>query len=156
MVRNVVIAMLAILSPSVALAASTDVVFKGGMDITSTTGCTTGWDPNKHFFVATYWVPVAGSLNGPDSVISMREGLSSDGFQLRNGVFTSTFQSVQAMHVYTRIGTYNAFIKVTARSPATILTTTQNVTVVGAIQGFDFRPTCVLNFTMNVLRDLRP
>ena len=99
-------------------AASTDVVFKGGMDVTSTSGCT-GWNPDKHFFVGTYWVPVAGSTNGPDSVINMHDN-SSEGFQLDNGVFTSTYKAVHAVHSYTRIGTYNAFIKVTSQVPATI------------------------------------
>ena len=153
MVRNVVIAMLAILSPSVAFA--TDVVFRGGMNITSTTGCTLDWDPNKEFFMATYLVPVAGTATGNNSVITMHRQYASIGFALQNDVFTSTFKSVQATQIFARFQNFNAFIKVTARSPATILATTQNVSVIGAIQGFDARPACVANFTMNVLRDLQ-
>jgi hypothetical protein len=139
-----------------AQAAPTDVVFKGGAVITSTTGCT-GWNPATNFFVGTYWVPVAGSTNGPDSVINfLQPGGGGEGFQLDNGVFNATFKAVHANHIYTRIGTYDAFVRVTGQSPAVILTTTTRVTVVGSVKGWDNTPTCIANFTMNLVRDLQP
>ena len=53
---------LAIIAPAAiapAVAAPTDVIFKGGGTITSTSGCT-NWNPDKSFFMFTYWVPVTG------------------------------------------------------------------------------------------------
>jgi hypothetical protein len=155
MIRKLLAATLLLSSAAMTHAAPTDVVFKGGMTVPSTSGCT-NWNPDKQFFVGTYWVPVAGSTNGPDSVINMHSGNSSEGFQLDNGVFTSAFKAVHAVHSYTRIGTYNAFIKVTNQLPTTILTTTQKVTVDGSIKGFDGTPTCIVKFTMSLVRDLQP
>ena len=54
-------------------AAPTDVVFRGGLFVTSTSGCT-GYNPDKNYFTGTYWVPVAGSTNGPDSVLNFLQG----------------------------------------------------------------------------------
>ncbi len=55
----------ATLTTPVAEAASTDVVFKGGATVTSTSGCT-GWNPDKQFFIGTYWRGVLGcELSNP-------------------------------------------------------------------------------------------
>jgi hypothetical protein len=133
----------------------TDVVFQGGIVVTSTSGCT-NWDPVKQLGWGTYWVPVAGSTNGPDSVITFRFGTSAEGFQLNNGVLTPAFKPMDAFHIYTRVGNYPAFGRVTSQIPATITTATQRVTVLGAIKGWDHTPTCVVNFSLNAVRDLNP
>jgi hypothetical protein len=137
-------------------AASTDVVFRGGGTFTSTSGCE-GWNPAKDFFVGTYWVPVAGSTNGPDSVITFHFGNgTAEGFQRDGDVFTPAFKSVWAVHAYTRIGTYDAFVRVTSRTPATITKNTKGVDLVGAVRGWDRDTNCVANFTMKLVRDLQP
>ncbi len=156
MIRKLLFAAVLLATTQTANAASTDVVFRGGLNVTSTTTCP-DWNPNKEFFLATYWVPVAGSTNGPDSVLTFHSGNgSAEGFELSSGTFTSTYQSVDTMHVYTRIGSYPAFVKVTSQNPATILTTTQKVTVTGAVKGFGFQSTCIVNFTMSLVRNLDP
>jgi hypothetical protein len=90
-----------------ALAASTDVVFKDGPAIPATSGCT-DWNPLKDFYLGTLWVPVTGSTNGPDCVITFRQVNGTAEGYLDAGVFTSTFKAVHAHHVYTRVGTYDA------------------------------------------------
>ena len=139
-----------------ASAAPTDVVFRGGGHFISTSGCD-GWNPDKEFFVGTYWVPVPGSTNGPHSTITFHFGNgTAEGFFLANGVFNSTFKSVQATHVYTLTGTYSAFVKITSRTPATLSTSTNVVTIVGAVRGCDRDPNCITNFRMALVRDLDP
>jgi hypothetical protein len=139
-----------------AQSAPTDVVFWGGLNVDSTSGCT-GWNPVKQTFWGTYWVPVAGSTNGPDSVLSLlNRGGGGEGFQLNNGVFTTTYKTVNAVHVFTRIGTYSAQVKIKSQVPATILTTTPRITISGSIKGFDSTPTCVVNFSANMVRNLEP
>lgn len=143
-------------SPAAALAASTDVVFWGGLNVDSTSGCT-NWNPDKQDFWGTYWVPVAGSTNGPDSVLNLlnRSG-GGEGFQLNNGVFTTTFKNVDAVHVFTRIGNYAAQIKIKSQVPAIIATTTPKVAISGSIKGFDNTATCVVNFSASLIRQLNP
>lgn len=139
-----------------ARAASTDVVFMGGFTVTSTSGCT-GWNPDKRYFTGTYWVPVAGSTNGPDSVLTMlSQGGGGEGFEIRNGVFTTAYKTVTAYHIFTRVGTYLAQVKIASRNPATIATTTPAVGIKGSIKGFDNVATCVVNFSANMLRQLDP
>jgi len=152
--KSLVLIALLVLAGS-AQAASTDVVFKGGGNFTSTTGCT-GWNPDKEFFLGTYWVPVAGSTNGPDSVITFHFGNGTgEGFQRDGDVFLkAAFRRVRAVHVYTRIGTYFAYVKA-SQSPETILDTTETLTVTGAIKGWDQVPDCIVNFTMSLVKDLQ-
>ena len=141
---------------AIAQAAPTDVVFLGGLVVTSTSGCT-GFNPDKNYFTGTDWVPVAGSTNGPDSVLNfLFGGGGGEGFQLNNGVFTSTYKPVNATHIFTRNGTYFAQLKVTQGTPATISTTTKTVTVVGAVKGWDQQAACVVNFSMSLVKNLRP
>ena len=142
--------------PAAALAASTDVVFWGGLNVDSTTGCT-GWNPDKSNFWGTYWVPVAGSTNGPDSVLNLLfRGGGGEGFQLNGDVFATTFKTVDAFHIFTRVGSYSAQIKIKTQTPATILTTTPRITISGSIKGFDNTATCVVNFSASLIRQLNP
>ena len=139
-----------------AQAAPTDVVFWGGLVVTSTSGCT-GYNPDKNYFTGTYWVPVTGSTNGPDSVLNfLQTNGGGEGFQLNNGVFSSTYKPVTATLIFTRNHTYIAQLKVTQRTPATISTTTKTVTVVGAVKGWDGQPGCIVNFSMSLVKNLRP
>lgn len=146
----------AVAHPLLAEAAPTDVVFMGGLTVTSTSGCT-GWNPDKRYFTGTYWVPVAGSTNGPDSVLTMLfPGGGGEGFEIRNGEFTSTYKTATAYHIFTRVGTYSAQVKITSRNPATVTTTTPAVGIKGSIKGFDNLATCVVNFSANMLKQLDP
>ena len=148
--------LLAIAAGSAANAASTDVVFKGGLDITNTSGCT-GWDPVNQFFLGTYWIPVTGSTNGPDSVLTMHSGdAGAEGFYLPGGVFTSLFKTVQALHIFTRTDIYSAFVKVSSQTPAAIATTTQKITVNGQVKGFGSTLACIVTFAFSGVRDLQP
>lgn len=145
-----------VLLATIAQAASTDVVFRGGATVTSTSGCT-GWNPDKQFFVGTYWVPVSGSTNGPDSVVNfLFPGGGGEGFQLNGGVLTTAYKSVRATHIYTRNGNYTASMRVTARSPATITKTTQRVWLAGSVKRWDQQTNCIVNFQMNLLREPNP
>jgi hypothetical protein len=138
------------------VAAPTDVVFLGGGHFSSTSGCE-GWNPDKEFFVGTYWVPVAQSTNGPDSVITFHFGNgTAEGFQRDQDVFSSNFKRVDAVHVFTRIGTYSASVKVTEQKPETIRRNTQSVSVTGAVKGWDRDADCIVNFRMNLVRNLQP
>lgn len=146
------------LQTGAASAASTDVVFLGGLTVTNTSGCT-NYDPNHQFFGGSYFVPVVGSTNGSNSTLTFHSGGALggvEGFTLASAAFTSAFQPVTGTHVYTLAGTYPASVKVTSQAPPIILTTTQKVSVVGAVQGFSFQPSCVVNFTFSGLRDLQP
>jgi hypothetical protein len=139
-----------------ARAAPTDVVYQGGGTVTGTAGCP-GWNPLRQFFHGTYWVPVASSTNGPDSVITFHFGNgTAEGFELRNGVFTTDFKTVLATHVYTRTGTYPASLRILSRAPVTITTATQTVAITGTVRGWDRQPNCHVNFTMMLVRDLNP
>jgi hypothetical protein len=139
-----------------AQAASTDVVFRGGLNVTSTSGCT-GWNPDKQYFTGTYWVPVAGSTNGPDSVLSLLfPGGGGEGFELRNGAFSATYKTVNAHHIFTRVGTYLAQLKISIQNPTVIATTTPTVSFRGTIKGFDNVSTCLVNFSANLIRQLDP
>lgn len=148
--------LIGLLSLQPAAAAPTDVVFQGGMVITGATNCA-NWSPSRQLLFGTYFVPVAGSTNGPDSTLTFHfNNRTAEGFTLSNGVFTSAFNSVQAVHVYTRTGTYPAFVQVTSQSPATITKLTTAVKVVGAVRGWDRSPTCVVTFELNASRDPNP
>ena len=137
-------------------AAPTDVVFLGGLVVTSTSGCT-GYNPDKNYFTGTYWVPVTGSTNGPDSTLNfLQTSGGGEGFFLANGKFTSVYKLVEATHIGTLNGTYFAQLKVTKQTPATISTTTKTLTVVGAVKGWDRQPGCIVNFSMSLVKNLRP
>ncbi|MCB1381057.1 MAG: hypothetical protein KDK89_22220 [Alphaproteobacteria bacterium] len=154
--KTLVILGLAVGISSNAQAAPTDVVFQGGVSITSTVNCP-GWNPDKDLAWGTYWVPVAGSTNGPDSVITFHfPNGTAEGFELGADVFTSTFKPVTAYHVYTRVGKYAALARVAQQVPATLSTTTPTVTVRGAIKNWDRQAGCIVNFTLTGVRDLRP
>lgn len=127
------------------------VVFMGGLHVYSTSGCV-GWDPVRMFQLATFQVPVAGSTNGTDSTITIFMGNNSNAFQLRNGVFTSTFKWVEATGINGRAWTYSAMVKVTAKTPATITTATTSAEIVGSIKGGYGNPECVTNFRLNGVR----
>ena len=146
--------LLALAAP--AAAAPNDVIFKGGGAITSTSGCT-NWNPDKSFFMFTYWVPVAGSTNGNDSAANFHfNNYASEGFQLDNDLFTTNFKTVRVNHVYTRNSNYLAFLKILSQSPSIIVTTTARISVIGTIQGWDNTPSCVVNFTASAVKDLQP
>ena len=139
-----------------AQALPTDVVYKGGGTFTVTSGCT-GFNPINQFFLGTYFVPVAGSTNGPDSTITFHFGNGgAEGFKLTNDVFTSTFKAVTATHVYTRTGSYPAFVSISPQVPAVITTTTPRVTVIGFVKGWDNVPNCLVHFQLNMVKDLMP
>jgi hypothetical protein len=156
MIRKLLAATLLLSSAAMAQAAPTDVVFLGGLDVTSTSGCA-GYNPDKEFFIGTYWVPVVGSTNGPHSTLNfLNRGGGGEGFFLANDVFTSVYKPVEATHIFTLNGTYFAQLKVTKQTPATISTTTKTVTVAGAVKGWDRQVGCVVNFTMSLVKNLRP
>lgn len=137
-------------------AAPTDVVFHGGLNVTSTTGCT-GWNPDRQYFTGTYWVPVAGSTNGPDSILTMLfPGGGGEGFELRNGAFTAAYKTVNAHHISARVGAYLAQLKISIQNPAVLATTTPTVSFRGSIKGFDNLSACVVNFSANLIRQLDP
>lgn len=141
---------------SIATANPNDVVFKGGLTVTSTSGCQNGWDPKNQFFIGTYFVPVAGSSNGSDSTITFHQLDSSEGFTLINGSFTTAYKKVQGTHVYTRAGTYDAYVLVSVQTPAVITTSTKSLTMAGSLKGWSFNSSCIINFHLNAVKDLQP
>jgi hypothetical protein len=154
-VRLASLAFLASTLAQQAEAATTDVVFKGGGTFTSATNCP-DWNPAKNFFSGTYWTPVATTTNGPDTIITFHQDMSVEGFELKSGSFNTTYKPVKAYHIYTRVGNYNASIKLSSQTPAVITKTTQGVNLTGSIKGFGFQTTCIANFNMNLVRDLQP
>lgn len=90
-----------------------------------------------HFGIKVTFERLAG---GP-STFTLHTGSSSEGFRLNsNGNFTTAFKNVTAVHAYTGVGTYQAKIKLLSQSPATITTTTPNITGRLQIQNFDNTP----------------
>jgi hypothetical protein len=71
------------------------------------------------------------------------------------GDFNNTFQTVKGVWVAGGGGTYNASLRMIARTPANITANTQIVTIKGAVNKF-FRtsvsPNCNISFTMTVMR----
>lgn len=145
-------AVIAALLLGIAPAKAAEVVFKGAMLITSTSGCTSGWNPVGEIKEATYWLPIAGSSNGNKSVITLREGTGAEGFATEDGVFTSSYKTVNATHVGTLTGTYTASLRMASQSPAKPVATTNLIRATGTIKGFDFRAGCTISFDMSVYR----
>lgn len=145
----------AVLAASASLAHAADIVFWGGLSVTSTANCN-NWNPDKQMFTGTYFVPIAGSQNGTDStLIFHNNGVGGEAFTLFNDVFTGTFKDVEATHIYTRAGTYPAKVKLT-QTPTTLGLTTNAVKAVGSVRGWDHDTDCVVNFTFQGLKNLNP
>ena len=131
-----------------------EIVFKGGLSITDTFGCTPGYDPLNVYVQGFYLVPIPGSVNGPDSILSFHaKNGAANGFLLSGRSFTSDYQAVDAFFDYTRAARYLPFVKITRQVPAVLTTTSTTLMVVGSIKGFDFRSHCTINFIFNAVRD---
>lgn len=138
-----------------ASAATTLVTFKGGLIVTSTSGCQ-DWNPNGQFFQGTYELPVGGSPAGYYSSLNLlNPSGSAEGFQRSNDVFTTVYKAVTAMHVYTSINSFSAYLKINSQSPAVISTATQSVTLTGSIKNWGQDADCIVNFRMALVKDLR-
>ena len=147
-------AMLAGLTATAAHAVPPDIVFKGGLSVTDTAGCTPGYDPINLYVQGFYLAPIPGSVNGPDSVLSFHaKNGTAIGFRLSGKSFTSNYQAVTAYFDYTRAASYFSFVKITSQIPAVLTTTSTTLTLVGSIKGFDFRSHCTIDFIMNAVRD---
>ena len=145
---------LAGLTATAAHADHPEIVFKGGLTVTDTVGCTPGYNPLNLYVEGFYFVPIPGSVNGPDSNLSFHaKNGAANGFRLSGGSFTSNYKAVNAFFVYTRAGSYSSFVKITKQVPAVLTTTSGAVTVAGSIKGFDFRANCTINFLLNAVRD---
>ena len=131
-----------------------EIVFKGGLSVTDTAGCTPGYDPLNLYVQGFYLVPIPGSVNGPDSFLSFHANSGSASvFELSGKSFTSDYQAVNAHYVYTHSASYLPFVKITRQIPAALTTTTTTLTVVGSIKGFGFRPGCTIDFILKAVRD---
>ena len=131
-----------------------EIVFKGGLSVTNTVGCSPGYDPLNAYLEGFYLVPIPGSVNGPDSFLSFHANNgAAHGFRLFGRSFTSDYQAVNAYYVYTHSGSYLPFVKITQQIPAVLTTTSTTLTVVGSIEGFGFRPDCTIDFILKAVRD---
>jgi len=132
-----------------------DVVFQGGISVTSTTGCTI-WNPNKRWFVGVYRVPVVGSSGSPDSYLIFSVGDAVESFRLIGDTFSTAFKTVESTSIGTQMDTFSASVKIAAQVPATIGLSTLRVDVTGTVQGWEHEPSCVVNFIMSGVRHLNP
>ncbi len=126
--------------------------FQGSMKITSTSGCQTSFDPTGNIYTATYWLPIAGSDNDNRSTISIFSQTGAESFSVDPGRFTTTLKAAQGNHIATLPGDYPIKIRVATQSPAIPTATTKTIRLTGTVQGFDFRPTCTINFDMFVFK----
>ena len=132
-----------------------DVAFKGGISVTSTSGCTI-WNPNKKWFAGVYRVPVVGSSNPPDSYLIFSIGDAISSFKLVGDTFSTSFKTVEAISIGTQVDTFSASVKIAAQVPAVVGLTTLRVDTTGTVQGWENEPSCVVNFIMSGVRDLNP
>lgn len=132
-----------------------DVAFKGGISVTSTSGCTI-WNPNKKWFAGSYRVPVVGSSNPPDSYLIFSIGDAIASFKLVGDTFSTSFKMVEAISIGTQVSTFSASVKIAAQVPAVVGLTTLRVDTTGTVQGWENEPSCVVNFIMSGVRDLNP
>jgi hypothetical protein len=74
-------------------------------------------------------------------------------FALPSGALNNTFQTVNVGHIGLGHQVYTAKMRVTSQQPPTITTTTDHVTLVGQINGWDDIAGCVANF--DIVLELR-
>ena len=149
------IAVAMVLLAGVQGARAADVVFWGGLSVTSTAGCS-NWNPDKNMFTGTYFVPIAGTANGTDSSLVFHyNSIGGEAFTLFGGRFANSYKDVEATHIYTRAGAYAAKLKL-VQTPAALTATSGSVKAVGSIKGWDNDADCLVNFTFQGLRNLNP
>jgi len=144
----------AIVVAAVSNASAQFVDWRGSALITAASGCETlGVDPG-FVYNARYRHPNLGD-NGASARISMLATFHATHLFHPTGDFNNTFQTVKGVWVAGGGGTYNASLRMIARTPANITANTQIVTIKGTVNKF-FRtsvsPNCNISFTMTVMR----
>jgi hypothetical protein len=128
--------------------------WRGSALITTASGCETlGIDPG-FVYNARYRHPNLGD-NGASARISMLANFHATHLFHPTGDFNNTFQTVKGVWIAGGGGTYNASLRMIARTPANITANTQIVTIKGAVNKFfrtSISPNCNISFTMTVMR----
>lgn len=136
-------------------ARTTVVTFKGGLMVTSTSGCEER-NPDKRYFQGTYELPIGGSPQGFESTISfLSPSGSADAFTRPDDVLNAAYMPVKATRVFTGVKTFTAYARIGSQVPASITADTQSLYLTGSIKNWGDMPDCVVNFAMALVKDLR-
>lgn len=88
--------------------------------------------------------------NGTNSNLTMFYQDYAQGFAVPGPFFTPNFKVARAADIGSGFGNYpaNTYIKFLTQSPATIIPSTNYIIATGQIVGFDYTPTCTVNFSV--------
>jgi hypothetical protein len=126
--------------------------WQGEFMITGSSG-TCDYDPTGDFGRARFR-PGIGGDNGSWSAFSVINSRNAYSYRLNDGLFNTTFKTVDTMGVGDGFGPIDNVVKVKfdTQSPATIKATTNFIEITGQIKGYDYMPQCVINFKMALFK----
>jgi hypothetical protein len=121
--------------------------WRGSGEITAfNNACAPLWTGTQILFGIRY-APPSLNLNGPSTRLTISNNpFNHYNFILPSGALNNTFQTVNVAHMNKFYQTYTAQMSVTGQTPANITATTDHVSLVGQINGFDEIAGCVANF----------
>jgi hypothetical protein len=112
-------------------------------------------DPTGGFIpMVRYRPPVAGTDNGPASVLSFFSPRSAESFRLSTGRFNNSFKTVETMSIGDGFGEYvdPVQIRFTSSVPAVPTVDTDTIEVKGSIKGYNEDPDCIFHFKMTLFQ----
>lgn len=133
--------------------ATTRVKWQGGITWLSRVGTCSSWNPVNEHAIARFRPSDLGT-NGSYSNLTVFYSTYALGFRVL-GRFTSAYKTVDAQDIGSGMGTWQPKVRFVTQVPATLTATTKQLVVTGQIQGFDYTPTCTVNFSMVLQRDYR-
>jgi hypothetical protein len=101
-----------------------------------------------------YRPPVAGTDNGPASVLSFFSPRSAESFRLPEGRFNHRFKTVETMSIGDGFGEFvdPVQIRFTSSEPAVPTEDTDFIEVEGSIKGYNEDPDCIFHFKMTLFQ----
>jgi hypothetical protein len=146
--RSLVVAAAVLWVGQLPAAAQTPIFWYGVGEITAFTSVceTKGWTGTATL-VGIQYTPQPVSMSGTNTGLEITIGpFNHYNFVLTSGALNNTFQTVHVAHIGLGHEAYTAKMRITSQTPANITPTTDHVTLVGQINGWDDIAGCVANF----------
>jgi hypothetical protein len=131
--------------------------WQGHFFLKSTSGTCDNYDPVGTRGLAFFEPQLAGTDNGPGSSFVLHQDTFAKGYRLASGTgrFDDSFKEVETIYVGTDWGPDDdntVRVRFTSQKPAVIKRSTNFVTIVAAIQNFDFMAGCTTFVHMALLK----
>lgn len=131
--------------------------WQGHFFLKSTNGTCSNYNPVGTRGLAFFEPQLKGTDNGPGSSFVLHQDVFAKGYRLASGAgqFDDTFKIVETIYVGTDWGpdeTATVKVKFDSQSPETVKESTNFLSIVAAIQNFDFMPGCTAFVHMALLK----